>query len=128
VADGTILSEPSSVGYVRWAGEQIAATRPHRLTAYSWFSMDADGAAARAALRPLLAERVHEGGPQFEHAGAPELTDRWIAELTVSGTPEECATAIAALGDAGADSVVLVPPRPGSDPALIARELLPLLA
>jgi 5,10-methylenetetrahydromethanopterin reductase len=128
VADGTILSEPSSVGYVRWAREQIAATRPHRLTLYTWFSMDADGIAARAALRPLLAERLHQGGPQFEQAGVTELSDESIAELTVSGTPEECAAAIPALGAAGADSVVLVPPHPGADAALIARELLPLLA
>jgi 5,10-methylenetetrahydromethanopterin reductase len=128
VADGTILSEPSSVGYIRWAREQIAATRPHRLTVYTWFSMDADRAAARAALRPLLAERVPQGGPQFEHVGARELTDEWIAALTVSGTPEDCAAAIAALAAAGADSVVLVPPQPGADAALIARRLLPLLS
>jgi alkanesulfonate monooxygenase SsuD/methylene tetrahydromethanopterin reductase-like flavin-dependent oxidoreductase (luciferase family) len=127
-ADGTILSEPSSPGYIRWAREQIAATRPHRLTVYTWFSMDADRVAARAALRPLLAERVRQGGPQFEHAGVEELTDEWIAALTASGTPEDCAAAIAALGAAGADSVVLVPPQPGADAAEIARELLPLLS
>ena len=46
----------------------------------------------------------------------------------MSGTPAECAAAITALGAAGADSVVLVPPQPGADAALIARELLPLLA
>ena len=132
VADGTILSEPLSVDYVEWARAQIAATRPHRLTAYTWFSMHADAAAARAALRPLLAQRVRDGGPPFEQAGiaedAAELSDEEIGRLTVSGTPEQCAAAIAALGCAGVDSVVLVPPRPGADAGRIARELLPLLA
>ena len=120
VADGTILSEPSSAAYIRWAREQIAATRPHRLTVYTWLSMDRDGAAARAAVRPLLDERAVEGGPQFEHGGGLE-------EMTVAGTPEECAAAIRALGDAGADSVVLLPPHPGADAQAIARVLLPLI-
>jgi 5,10-methylenetetrahydromethanopterin reductase len=121
VADGTILSEPSSPRYVEWARAQIAATRPHRLTVYAWFSMDADGAAARAALRPLLDERAAEGGPQFEFGAGVE-------DMTVAGTPEECAAAIRALGDAGADAVVLLPPQPGVDPRAIAPTLLPLLA
>jgi alkanesulfonate monooxygenase SsuD/methylene tetrahydromethanopterin reductase-like flavin-dependent oxidoreductase (luciferase family) len=121
VADGTILSEPSSARYVEWARAQIAAARPHRLTVYAWFSMDGDGEAARAALRPLLDERAAERGPQFEYGSGVE-------DMTVAGTPDECAAAIRALGDAGADSVVLVPPRPGADPQAIARTLLPLLA
>ncbi len=122
VADGTILSEPSSVAYVEWARGQIAATRPHRLTVYTWFSMDADGDAARAAVRPLLTERATDGGPKFEQVGGAPDVDR----MAVAGTPEECAAAIRALGDAGADSVVLLPPRPGADAQAIARALLPL--
>jgi alkanesulfonate monooxygenase SsuD/methylene tetrahydromethanopterin reductase-like flavin-dependent oxidoreductase (luciferase family) len=121
VADGTILSEPSSPRYVEWARAQIAATRPHRVTVYAWFSMDADGDAARAVLRPLLNERSAEGGPQFEYGDGVE-------DMTVAGTPEECAAAIRALGDAGADAVVLLPPQPGADPQAITRALLPLLA
>ena len=52
VADGTILAEPAPVEYVRWAREHIAATRPHRLTVYSLYAMDADGAAARDVAAP----------------------------------------------------------------------------
>jgi 5,10-methylenetetrahydromethanopterin reductase len=145
VADGTILSEPASVPYVEWAIEQIAATRPHRVTVYTWCSMHRDAAAARAALRPLLAERLLDGGPQVEQVGIADdvralaaeggvarlieaMPDEWIDSLTVAGTPADCAAAIRALGGAGADAVVLVPPGPHVDPAGLARELLPLLA
>jgi alkanesulfonate monooxygenase SsuD/methylene tetrahydromethanopterin reductase-like flavin-dependent oxidoreductase (luciferase family) len=117
VADGTILSEPSTPRYVEWAREQIAATRPHRLTVYAWLGMGDD----RDAVGALLAERAKEGGPQFEHGGD-------LDEMAVVGTPAECAAAIRALGDAGADSVVLIPPKPGADARAIGRELLPLLA
>jgi 5,10-methylenetetrahydromethanopterin reductase len=144
VADGTILSEPSSVAYVQWAREQIAATGPHRLTVYAWCSMDGDGAAARAALRPIVAERLLAGGPQMEQVGIAEelrrlaeggglerviaeMPDAWIELTTVAGTPEECSAAIRALGEAGADAVVLVPLTTDADPEAIGRELLPLL-
>ena len=120
-ADGTILSEPSSPAYVAWAREQIAATRPHPLTVYAWCAMDEDGDAARAKVRPLLAERFGQGGPQVEQLGIPEderatVPDRWIDLAAVAGTPEECAAAIARLHDAGAETVVLVPPDPGTQP------------
>jgi 5,10-methylenetetrahydromethanopterin reductase len=123
VADGTILSELSSVRYIGWAREQIAATRPHRLTVFAWCSVDADGAAAREALRPVVAERLEGGGPQAEHLGGPG--DDWIDHAAVVGTPEECAASIRALGEAGADAVVLVPPTPEVDVQAIASALLP---
>jgi alkanesulfonate monooxygenase SsuD/methylene tetrahydromethanopterin reductase-like flavin-dependent oxidoreductase (luciferase family) len=120
-ADGTILSEPSSPSYIAWAREQIAATRPHALTVYAWCAIDQDGDAARAKVRPLLAERFAQGGPQVEQLGIPEaerasVPDGWIDLAAVAGTPEECSAAIARLHDAGADSVVLVPTDPGVQP------------
>jgi 5,10-methylenetetrahydromethanopterin reductase len=117
VADGTILSEPCSVGYVRWALEQIAAERPHRLTVYTWCSFDRD------ALRPLVAERQRSGGPQFEQAGIgdPADVDGWLDRVTVTGTPDECTASIRALDEAGADAVVLVPPSPDVTPEELGR-------
>jgi 5,10-methylenetetrahydromethanopterin reductase len=112
VADGTILSEPSSVAYVRWAREQIAATRPHRLTVYTWSSPD------REALRPLVTERLQAGGPQAETLEVEP--EGWVEAATVAGTPNERAAAIRALGDAGADTVVLVPPTPDVTPEVLA--------
>jgi alkanesulfonate monooxygenase SsuD/methylene tetrahydromethanopterin reductase-like flavin-dependent oxidoreductase (luciferase family) len=109
VADGTILSEPSSLSYIDWAREQIAATRPHRLTVFAWCNVDVDGSAARAALRPLVEERLQDGGPQAEHLGDTADMDALVGRAGVVGTPEECAETIRALGEAGADSIVLVP-------------------
>jgi 5,10-methylenetetrahydromethanopterin reductase len=144
VADGTILSEPSSVPYVTWAREQIAATRPHRLTVYTWCSLSDDGAAARAALRPLVAERLLDGGPHVEQLGiagevsalaadggvqrlAAAMPDAWIESVAAVGTAEQCAARVRALSEAGADSVVLVPPDADVDPEPIGRALVPLL-
>jgi 5,10-methylenetetrahydromethanopterin reductase len=112
VADGTILSELSSAPYIRWAREQIAATRPHRLTVYAWSSPD------RAAVRPLVAEYLEAGGPQVEQLGidGSGVDDELIDRVAVCGTPEERAAAIRALAAAGADSVVLVPPTPDVGP------------
>jgi 5,10-methylenetetrahydromethanopterin reductase len=109
VADGTILSEPSSLSYIEWAREQIAATRPHRLTVFAWCNVDADGSAARAVLRPLVEERLRDGGPQAEHLGDTADMEALVGRAGVVGTPEECAATIRALGEAGADAVVLVP-------------------
>jgi 5,10-methylenetetrahydromethanopterin reductase len=145
VADGTILSEPSSIPYVTWAREQIAATRPHRLTVYTWCSLgNDDGAAARAVLRPLVAERLVNGGPQVEQLGiagevealvtegglerlTAEMPDEWIESVAAVGTARECADWVRELGAAGADSVVLVPPAADVDPEPIGRALVPLL-
>jgi alkanesulfonate monooxygenase SsuD/methylene tetrahydromethanopterin reductase-like flavin-dependent oxidoreductase (luciferase family) len=136
VADGTVLSEIAGVEYVRWARERIAATRPHRLVVYAFCSVGEDGEAARAALRADVAERLLDGGPHVEQAGiaeevaalgperlAAEMPEAWLDRLTVSGTPAQARAAIGALGEAGADAVVLVPPRAGADPRELARLL-----
>jgi alkanesulfonate monooxygenase SsuD/methylene tetrahydromethanopterin reductase-like flavin-dependent oxidoreductase (luciferase family) len=126
VADGTILSEPSTPSYIEWARERIAATRPHRLTVFAWCNADADGSAARAAVRPLVEERLRVGGPQAEHLGDTADMDALVGRAGVVGTPEECAASLRALAEAGADSVVLVPqPAHDVEPRALA-ELMPL--
>jgi 5,10-methylenetetrahydromethanopterin reductase len=142
VADGTILSELSSVPYVQWAREQISATRPHRLTVYAWCSLNRDRAAAHAALRPVVAERLLAGGPQVEQLGiaaevsviasdgglerlVAEMPDEWIDSVAVVGSREDGAAAVHALGQAGADAVVLVPPTPDIGADALGRELVP---
>jgi len=47
--------------------------------------------------------------------------------VAVVGTPEDCDAAICALGAAGADAVVLVPPTPDVGAERLGRELVPLL-
>jgi 5,10-methylenetetrahydromethanopterin reductase len=121
VADGTILDAMSTPAYIESAVAQIAATRPHRITVYAWSTIGADGRAARDEWREPIAERLARRGPQVEWLGVAEerpapdrLPDEAIAAATVAGTPEECLESIRALGELGADAVVLVPP-PGSD-------------
>jgi alkanesulfonate monooxygenase SsuD/methylene tetrahydromethanopterin reductase-like flavin-dependent oxidoreductase (luciferase family) len=136
VADGTILAEPAPVEYVEWARERIAATRPHRLTVYAWYAMDADGAAARESVREVAAGHFRRGGPHVDALGlsiqdGEPIRDEWIDRLgVVVGTPEECATGIRALAAAGADAIPLCSPHPkppAEDIERLGRELLPLL-
>jgi len=154
-ADGTILAECSPPEYVAWARERIAegvktAERegPHRLTVYALCAVDRDGDAARATLRPVIAASLASGSvgahiaplgisgelaDMMERGGVQaierEMPDAWIDALSVGGTPEDCASAIAHLGEAGTDAVVLVTPldRPEERLETLARELLPVL-
>jgi alkanesulfonate monooxygenase SsuD/methylene tetrahydromethanopterin reductase-like flavin-dependent oxidoreductase (luciferase family) len=136
VADGTILAEPAPIEYVEWARSHIAATRPHRLTVYAWYAMDADGAAAREAVREVAAGHFRRGGPHVDALGlhvedGEPIRDEWIDRLgVVVGTPEECAAGIRALAAAGADAIPLCSPHPkppAEDIDRLGRELLPLL-
>lgn len=155
VADGTILAEGAAPGYVAWARQRIAegmaaAGRqgPHRLTVYAFLSIDEDGVEARRAVRPTLAAALCGGsGQQVGPLGISEelaalverggeaavrdgMPDTWVEQLAVAGTPDECVAAIAALGEAGADSVILVPPPDRADRQLAhaAGDILPQLA
>ena len=133
VADGTILAEHASAEYVSWAIEQIRigqeqggrSNEPHRVTVYTFCSMDDDHDTAIQKLRPLIIQGVASGNlfPYLEPLGIVEeakrlietgtlethMPDEWVTKLAVSGTPAECQAAIQKLMNAGADSVVLVP-------------------
>jgi 5,10-methylenetetrahydromethanopterin reductase len=127
VGDGAILPEGSSARFVSAAREQVRAAREAggepRIVVYALLSADADGARARDALRPSIARwlAANRGRPQFDAtsfaAAVPDpvtpadVEDAWIDELAVAGTPDHCAAAVARLGEAGADVVVLVPAR-----------------
>ncbi len=134
VADGTVLSVSSGLDYVRWARDRIdegrsqgARTEHHPVTVFALYAVDADGDAARASARSTLAfyrqhgsngmtdvygvsdeldQLVAEGGYD---ALVERMPDQWVDDLTISGTPAECAARIAEFHDAGADSVALFP-------------------
>jgi 5,10-methylenetetrahydromethanopterin reductase len=153
VADGTILAETASPAYVRWARDRIDEGRreagrrdDHRLTVYAHLDFDESRRSARREIaarlsdgRPLpppdgelateIAELLARTSGVDELAGA--LPEGYVDRFAAAGTAAQCAGAVAALRDAGADAVVLVPPR---DPqlavahiTLAAEELLPLL-
>jgi alkanesulfonate monooxygenase SsuD/methylene tetrahydromethanopterin reductase-like flavin-dependent oxidoreductase (luciferase family) len=115
------------------------------VTVFAFTSVDPDPAAARQALRPKVAASMSTGRidaqiapvgilPQvrelLESGGQArleaEMPDEWIDRLSIVGTPEDCKLAIQRLGEAGADTVVLVPvPGRGLDELeLFARDIL----
>ena len=154
-ADGTILGEGKSPGYVAWAREQIARgaagagrAEPHRLTVYAWCSVGADGDAARAKLRPAIAAALAGGTESVSlnvlgirdevralaargtEVLSAEMPDAWIDQLAVCGTPEQGAAMIEHYYARGAASVVLVPfadDDPLEQVQSIGEQLLPLL-
>ncbi|VTR76387.1 LLM class flavin-dependent oxidoreductase [Cellulomonas hominis] len=138
-ADGTVLAEPVGPEYVRAARGHIGDAPGHRVVGYEVAAVDADPAAARAAVRPLLGwmgqpswaphvdplsfgaelRALSERHPDPD-AFAAELPEAWIDELAVVGTPEQARARIAAIGAAGADAVALAPAGPDRLAALEA--------
>ena len=130
VADGIVLPEGSGPAAVRWAREQAGGTT----IVYAWLRVSDDAQAAVSALRPAVAAWVASGTyPRLaELAGLADGTvdDAVVRSIAVVGDPAQCARAVEALWDAGADSVVLVPP-PDDGAEQIARfaaAVRPLLA
>lgn len=155
IADGSVLSVAASREYVSWAREQIDAGRaaagrtdPHLVTMFALYSVDHDGAAARAAMREPLAFYKSNGPSALTdvHGTSDELRDilgrggyealvrempeSWVDDLTIAGTPQECADKIRSYFEAGADSVALFPmpgDRVDEQVGLTGEAVLPLL-
>jgi len=135
VADGTILAEFAAPSYVRWAVKQNSRGRQeaghnhdHRLTVFSFASVDSETASARQQLRPIIAAAIARGGIDVQLAPMgilpqvkeylkngdkerleAEMPDKWIDQLAVAGSPEDWEMAIRRLVEAGADTIVLSP-------------------
>ena len=144
VAEGTVLAEPVTPEYARAALADVAATRPHRVVAYNVASVDADGGAALAAVRPGLewigdpdwaphlaplpfaAELAELRASSPDRAAfARRLPDEWVARLAVVGTPDAARARLRALGEAGVTSSVLIPV--GTDPSAALERLAAVL-
>lgn len=136
IADGTVMSVLAGTRYLEAACEQIRAgmtesgRTEHAIPTFALFSVATDGKAAKAAVRPALAAYLVAVGPHnpltapydyndhlaeligsgrgADHV-AREMPEEWVDELAVAGDPDEVAERIAALGAAGATSVVLSP-------------------
>ncbi len=108
IAGGVILAEGSGPRYVREVRDRFGEAGA-RITAFAWFSVDADSATAIDRLRPQVDRALGEESMQAQlgDLAAVGATDEVVRELTVSGTVEECAAAIDRLYNAGADAVVL---------------------
>jgi 5,10-methylenetetrahydromethanopterin reductase len=153
VADGTILAECASPGYVTWARNRIeegrreaGRTEHHRLTVYAHLDFDQGRRSARREVAARLADGRPLPPPDGDLAAevaalrarastldelADALPDRYVDRFAVAGEADQCARAVTGLQTAGADAVVFVPPR---DPqlavahiTLAAEQLLPTL-
>jgi 5,10-methylenetetrahydromethanopterin reductase len=124
VADGIVLPEGSGSEAVRWARAQAGGST----TVYAWLSVDDRSEDAVAALRPTVERWARNGGyPRLtaiaglgEDGAAAPIDDALVRSVAVAGDPPQCAGALAALWDAGADSVVLLP-REGDEAEQLAR-------
>jgi 5,10-methylenetetrahydromethanopterin reductase len=124
-ADGIVLPEGSGPAAVRWAREQAGGTT----VVYAWLSVEDDDTAALAALRPSVERWAASGNyPRLTELAGP-LDGDGLRSVTVAGDPAGCAAAIAALFDAGADRVALVPRQDDAEQQLarVAAEVLPRL-
>ena len=133
VADGVLLPEYSSPAYIE-AARRLMANPAASVTTYAWFHVDDDREVARDAVRRSLTP-TSSLDAQLEPLGltahdiASHVSDDVLDQLAVVGTPSECANAIAALHDAGAGSVVVIPGLDQSEAQVtrLAREVVPLL-
>lgn len=144
VADGTVLAEPVTPEYVAEVLRHVDAAGEHRLVGYAVAAVDADGKAARAAVRPGLSAI---GGADWAPHLAPlpfaddfaalredcasgeelaaRMPDAWVDRLAVTGTPAQARARLAELHDAGVDSMVLIPV--GADPCAALDSLAHVL-
>ena len=152
IADGTVGSVLAGEAYIRWARERIAEgqatsgrTGHHRLSAFVMYAVDRDAQAAKEALRGMMAfylaanaqerddrrlrrrRRARRDGSGRTGAGAARDAEPVAQDLVVAGDPDECASKLRRLLDAGAESVVLFPmpvERAAEVVELTAREVL----
>lgn len=136
IADGTVMSVLAGTKYLEAAWGHIregmaeSGRTEHLVPTFALCSVAEDGKAAKAAVRPALAAYLVAVGPHNaltapygyndqlaeligEGRGADhvarEMPEEWVDELAVAGDPDDVADRIAALGAAGATSVVLSP-------------------
>ncbi len=126
VSDGIVLSILSASPYISWVRERVGSAVP--LRAYVVFSCDDDPTVARQGPREVVATYlgVHGDHPITRRAGLPPalaasfregwlggearvdlVTDALLDVFAVAGTPGECVAGLAALGDAGVDTILI---------------------
>ncbi|MFN8561327.1 MAG: LLM class flavin-dependent oxidoreductase [Anaerolineae bacterium] len=133
VADGTILAEFAAPAYVKWARQQIAQGQAeagvdgyHRMTVFVMAYLDDVDARAYEPAKALIAAvfsnelidaqleplgiREQVVALRERHALEAEMPEAWVRDLVIVGGRDACAEAIQRYIDAGADSLVLVPP------------------
>jgi alkanesulfonate monooxygenase SsuD/methylene tetrahydromethanopterin reductase-like flavin-dependent oxidoreductase (luciferase family) len=157
IADGTLFGAAAGLDFFRWAMSQVekglaTSGRSSEAMSYSTVALTCvqhDGAAARAAARPILAsflgefgvntltdaygisgqvtEILERGGPD---AMAAEMPDQWLEDLTLVGSPGEVVEKMRRWLAAGIDSICIFLPDEELERAtleLVAAEVIPAL-
>lgn len=155
IADGTVMSVVAGTRYLDYAHEHIAKgaaksgrdAKAHLMPTFVIYHVDTDAAKARRIAREALAFYLQAIGPtpmtgvygindelkELLALGdlsqiAEQIPEEWLDWFTIAGLPEDCATKMAALRDAGATSVILSPYPPEEATRMIhltAAEVLP---
>jgi len=126
-ADGTALAEPVTPEYLAAVIEQVGATAPHRIVAYSnavvassldearsiarpyLAHMDSPDVAAHIDPLPFAAELRALGATSSSPASfAAAMPDEWVDQLAIVGMAADVHARVAVLQDAGANSVVFI--------------------
>lgn len=129
IADGTIMSVLAGPEYLREARRHIAKGA-HALPTFVLCAVHRDGQRALAQLRPVVAyylSRIGAANPlaaaygytsalthMLQRGGLAtlerEMPDSWVTNLAAVGDPDQVRATLAEFVDAGATSLVLVPP------------------
>jgi alkanesulfonate monooxygenase SsuD/methylene tetrahydromethanopterin reductase-like flavin-dependent oxidoreductase (luciferase family) len=132
IADGVLMSVLSSPAFVRRARAKIdeaagAGTPRRSISAFAIFSLAETTEQARHAARPVIAEYLSHGNSGLTDAAGitddvkallagggrerleREMPDDWIDLISISGDAPTCLRALAALEEAGADEIALMP-------------------
>jgi 5,10-methylenetetrahydromethanopterin reductase len=152
-AEGTLINLTATPAYVSWAREQVTLamksagrTNAHRFPVIALYSVDHNGAKAKETTRGFLSAVLALLGPtaitdlygiseqladMIARGGvdtvAREMPLAWIEDMTISGTPEECAAKMRSFLAAGADALLLFPQGPEEMARFTASEVFPLL-
>ena len=147
VADGTILADFVSAEYVRWVRSIVGDD--HHLTVFATLAMGpaeahgairqgiagylagvaADGIPKSLELAPFFDELSEQASASSWFEAAVAMPDDWWSAITAFGTPEQAASYVRSLVEAGADAVTFFPDPndPLADGAYAGETLLPLL-
>ena len=132
-SDGIVLPEVCTPEAVRWARSTMNSAGEVVVYAMLNVSDDASEALAqtRSKMLPILDLGIYPRMTEIAGLGdgGGNLTDATLQSMAAVGTPADCARAISAWAEAGADCVVLVAggPDPRASYERLATDVLPLV-
>jgi alkanesulfonate monooxygenase SsuD/methylene tetrahydromethanopterin reductase-like flavin-dependent oxidoreductase (luciferase family) len=128
VADGTILADFCGVEYLRWAREQIGVV-PHRVTVFATMGVGltdgelrsirgdlgfhlgevANGAPLSLRMTPFYDDLEDLAAEKGWVKAAQEMPSEWWSMIGAIGSPDQAASYVGAMADAGADAIAFFP-------------------